>query len=47
MPSCGTEEHFHKCKNWKCMPAWERKRFHRENESRVRRGLTKLAKPNV
>ena len=30
---------------WKYMPRWQRKQFHRENESRVRRGLKPLPKP--
>lgn len=32
---------------WKEMPRWVRKQFHRENESRVRRGLKPLPKESV
>ena len=30
---------------WKYMARWERKLFHRENDSRVRNGLAPLPKP--
>jgi hypothetical protein len=30
---------------WKQMAGWQRKMFHRENESRVRKGLKPLDKP--
>lgn len=32
--------------DWQNMPRWQRKQFHRENESRVRRGLKPLNKPD-
>ncbi len=34
-------------RGWKYMARWERKQFHRDNESRVRKGLEPLPKPKT
>ena len=34
-------------RGWKFMKPWQRKEFHRENESRERRGLPPLPKPTT
>ena len=47
MICCGTGLPVFKIITWKDMPRSDRKLFHRENESRVRKGLPKLKKESV
>ncbi len=48
MPDCASGEpkwFWRQVRVWSDLSRWERKQFHQENESRVRRGLSPLAKP--
>jgi hypothetical protein len=47
VPDCegSTNRTARRGRGWKYMESWGRKQFHRENDSRVRRGLKALPKP--
>lgn len=47
MPSCGEPRYRKYYPDWKTMGRDARKMFHRDNESRARRGLKPLAKPKA
>jgi hypothetical protein len=46
MPNFATSRSFSP-PDWKTMTRWQRKEFHRENESRARKGLAALKKPRT